>query len=457
MGNSYRKQKAALRKKREDYYYRLQFGSGRWRDDSYALPEDEPLTQEEKEAVQAFWGKYSFAYPDIDFRSFQTFKNRTGKFDPRHLPGGIKKAALNYVDSFYTAPFQNKAMLEMLYTGIPQPETIVRRMNCLYYDGKYNHITLTRTINIMLLALKKGDLFFKLNFTSGGSGVFLLEKGSQTKESLREMITKTYANYAFVVQKPLKQNDFMRALNPSSVNTVRITTMLFKQKVYCLAALIRIGSPGSNVDNWCSGGSLLGVDMETGICNGWAMGNDMRRYTQLPSGVDLQAAQLVVPNFEAIKAAVTRQHYRIPYVRFISWDIALDENDTPTMIECNFAGMHQIHEAVNGPLLGDLTEQVCDEYLLKRFYLRFAQKHFICREYHDHVEIEKYLGSKKADKVVIPQTLQGKPVTKVDPDALRSKPGGNGMKSAIKRIPWLYSLLKRVRRCLDVRGKSSPS
>lgn len=52
-------------------------------DNSFAVDGDIPLTEEEKREIDKFWGKYKFAYPEIDYKSFQTFKNRYGKFDVR--------------------------------------------------------------------------------------------------------------------------------------------------------------------------------------------------------------------------------------------------------------------------------------------------------------------------------------------------------------------------------------
>lgn len=210
----------------------------------------------------------------------------------------------------------------------------------------------------------------------------------------------------------------MEALNVSSVNTIRITTLLFKKKVRPLAALIRIGNAGSQVDNWCSGGSLLGIDLESGQCLDWAMANDRSRITVLPSGIDLSKTALKVPNFNEVKAAVCRCHYRIPYIKMISWDIALDEENCPVLIENNFGGMIQLHEATTGPLFGALMDELCDEYLLKRFYTRFATQEFICKEYHDHIAVSEYISA--SETVVVPETLNGKPVTYIEPNAVKN-------------------------------------
>ena len=54
----------------------------------------------------------------------------------------------------------------------------------------------------------------------------------------------------------------MAKLNPSTVNTVRLTTVLHKGKFSAAAALIKIGSPNARVDNYKYGGCLLSVNLD---------------------------------------------------------------------------------------------------------------------------------------------------------------------------------------------------
>ena len=129
-------------------------------DNSFALEDDEPLTAEEKKEIDEFWGKYKFAYPNIDYKSFQTFKNRFGKFDVRHCPGAIRTHYLNkwFNSNAYMVSGQNKAMLPMMYPNIKQPRTLIRRMCGLYYDENYN--------NIIKKSCEKG---ININYVNTGS------------------------------------------------------------------------------------------------------------------------------------------------------------------------------------------------------------------------------------------------------------------------------------------------
>ena len=103
----------------------------------------------------------------------------------------------------------------------------------------------------------------------------------------------------------------------------------------------------------------------------------------------------------------------------ISWDIALDKEDMPVLIETNHAGMLQIHEAVTGPLFGNLLDDLLDEYLLTRFCVPCTAGDWSCDEYHDHVVITKYNGNDK--NVVIPNEINNKKVTAISRKTFENK------------------------------------
>lgn len=387
-------------------------------DREFAREDDIDLTEEEKQQIKEYWSKYSFAYPNIDYESFKTFKNRYGHMDVRHCPGTIRTSFFHkqFVDYNYSVAYKNKALLGRHFANIPQPKTIVRRMNDYFFDDSFVHIAEEDAVRICGEYLAKGEeLIVKPNASYGGHGIEFVTN-NDTDELKRAF--SAMGNRTFAVQVVLHQSPFMSRLNASSVNTIRITTLLHKGKVIPLAALIRVGSVGARVDNYSSGGSLVGIDINTGKCNDWAMANDHSNHHVLPSGLDLREG-LTVPNFDEVKALVEKAHWDVPYIKMVSWDIALDENDRPLMIECNFAGMLQIHEAVTGPLFGSLMDELLDEYLIQKFFVKFATEDFICREYSDHVEIDEYIGLTPLTE--IPEKLRDKKVTKIRATTFKNK------------------------------------
>lgn len=418
MGNS-KELIARLETETAEFYKTI--GSTHRRDMEFAAPEDEPLTAEEIAQIDAYWGKYKFAYPNIDYKSFEIFKNRRGRLDVRHCPDWVatKFFIPHFANRGYASFFRNKVLMELSYPDFPKPRMIASRMRGICYDERFQPIDQGRLIEICCAYVEKNErLIVKPGAYYGGRGIVVLDKANTTPSVIEQILTKDLKNTAVVFQEVLKQSPFMDAFNSSSVNTIRIITLLFHEKVTPLAAVIRVGKAGSVMDNWHSGGSLVGVDINSGRCNTWALCQDMRRITVLPSGLDLEAQELIVPNFEKAKECVIKAHYRIPYMKLISWDVALDRENTPTYIECNWDGHRQVHEAV-GPLFGELLDDLLDEYVLQKFYFRFATEDFVCKEYHDHVEIEAYAGDDSM--VVIPEKLRDKPVTAIDIKAFEGK------------------------------------
>ena len=131
-----------------------------------------------------------------------------------------------------------------------------------------------------------------------------------------------------------------------------------------------------------------------------------------------------MPNIDQLKKTVRKLHVQIPYLRLVSWDIGIDDSEEFTLIENNAMGMIQIHEAVTGPIFGELLDDLLDDYLLEKFYYTGANLSYTYREYDDHVEIESYDG--KAVKVRVPDKIKGKPVTRILPNAF-----GNRIKKVI--------------------------
>ena len=385
-------------------------------DNSFALATDEELTESEIREINEYWGKYSFAYPEIDYKSFQTFKNRCGKFDVRHCPGAIRTHYFNkwFVSPEYKFSLQNKALLPLLFPYVEHPRTVLRQMAGLFQDTEYKPIhSRDEAADLMLREAAKGKLIVKTSGLGGGRGIFFFDAQTTKEEVLKTF--RMIGSRAFVVQEVMEQSEFMKQFNATSLNTLRVTSLLFKNKVTVLAALVRVGNPGSKVDNFSQGGMLLGVDVATGKCNSWAMTHDNERITVLPSGVDLEKEELVIPNFEKVVKAVERMHYQIPYIKLVGWDIALNRENQPTLIENNFANMIQIHEAVTGPLFGHLMDDLLDTYLLEKFSVSFETEDWACDEYHNSIILTKYKGTDS--KVVIPQTIKDKTVTKVSAKA----------------------------------------
>ena len=69
-----------------------------------------------------------------------------------------------------------------------------------------------------------------------------------------------------------------------------------------------------------------------------------------------------LPGYKEACELVKRAHPMVSHFKLVSWDIAIDENGSPIMIEANLAkGSSEVHQLNNGPLFGDDTKKILDE------------------------------------------------------------------------------------------------
>lgn len=125
-----------------------------------------------------------------------------------------------------------------------------------------------------------------------------------------------------------------------------------------------MGINGSRVDNASAGGITCGIK-ENGQLKNVAYSGRGIRYEKHPQGFSF--SECVVPSFDKIRDLVSEQQQKMANFRMISWDIAVGEDGEPILIEANLRlgelGFHQLN---NGPLFGDLTDEVLEEVFGKK-------------------------------------------------------------------------------------------
>jgi len=142
----------------------------------------------------------------------------------------------------------------------------------------------------------------------------------------------------FLLEEIIKQHPDLSSLNPASVNTLRVHTVLDRAGMpHILCAALRIGRGESVNDNFESGGLGVQIDLDSGIVLTPAVGKDLLAFIKHPtSGVVLPGFQ--IPHWEAAKEMAVAAAKRVsPTIsRWIGWDIAITEKE-PLVIEGNTA------------------------------------------------------------------------------------------------------------------------
>ncbi|GEM_PF-3834968 len=180
---------------------------------------------------------------------------------------------------------------------------------------------------------KHGKMIVKPKASYGGNGIEVLhmDNGTDTEAVFSRLITN---NGSIVAEELIDQHPAMMALNPDSVNTVRVHTFFDGKQGHIFKAFLRIGKAGSFVDNSTAGGFQVALDVETGkvISNADSYGG--QTYTRHPgSGIEFIHYQL--PEWERMKETVLRLSGQLKGLKYAGWDMACDSSGKWIVVEVN--------------------------------------------------------------------------------------------------------------------------
>ncbi len=158
-------------------------------------------------------------------------------------------------------------------------------------------------------------------------------------EKLYEYLTQ---NKLELLEEPIIQCEEMNKLNSSSVNTVRMVTVMNEiDEVTIIAAFSRIGN-GKVVDNFNSGGMTAKIDVESGKIIESAVNKKGELFANHPlTGTKINGFQ--IPNWEEAKEMVKKAAKLSKHIRYVGWDVGIS-NKGPILVEGNQFPGHDIYQ-----------------------------------------------------------------------------------------------------------------
>ncbi len=316
------------------------------------LPNKVELTKEQKQEIQDFYVPLVGYEVPTDWHRY--FYARTGLYSVKYIPTSLYRleltGRLNQLP--WCVPFSDKNLNDIVLPTMNQPHTYLKNRNGYFYVEN-------RAVSLDDAAAQcadMGDVIIKPTLSSHGRGVKKLhvEKGvvDEKGTKLKDLLSGYGKN--FLIQDLVKQHPAMGALNPDSINTIRIVTYRTGMDVSVLYAAIRIGRKGQTIDNESAGGISAKINMDGTLCKFayGAPGQDKIELTD--SGVRLDGYQ--VPSFEKAIAVVKEQHLNLPFQDLVGWDICIEETGDPVMLEWNTTP--ELSQSAVGPAFGDYTEMV---------------------------------------------------------------------------------------------------
>jgi len=327
-----------------------------------------PLTAGQKAEVKTFFKKHIGREVPTDWHQY--FYSRNGLWSVKYIPTSIYNTEILWrLNKFhFRYAYADKGIYDSMFSDINRPQTIVKNVNGYFYDGQHQHpLTVAEAIE-RCSNLKEAIIKPTLGGT-WGVGVKLIHTSDGIVMDTNSSVKDLFASYkhCYIVQERLEQHPDLAKLNPTSLNTIRVMSYHRGDEVVILYAVIRIGRKGKIVDNETAGGIKADIDLQTGRIIGNAMGSPTEGRMPL-TDVGTPTDGYQIPCFDKVLDVVKEMHFRIPYFNLIGWDMSVDTNGKPTLIEWNSAP--QLSQVGHGPAFGDLTEEILDE-AMRRENTRF--------------------------------------------------------------------------------------
>lgn len=314
------------------------------------------LSREQIKEVKKFFAPY--AIPSMVFHRF--FTEKTGNFHPNYIPIDLY---VGYIDPYFNDLqavkfIDNKCYYDLWFHQFPQPYLVLKRINNIWFD--HSGMPADEDKMRAIVANEKEGLFVKKAEDSmAGTGVTFVESADNAYEKIVSLGKKYKCD--IIIQRKLTQHAEYAKFNSSSVNTLRIYSILKKDgnvKVY--SSVLRMGVGNAKVDNYGSGGVSCGINPD-GTLKKYAYNKYGERTEKHPhSEIVFEGCKLL--SYDKAVELVKKAHLILPHFRSVSWDIAINEDGNPVLIEANLCrGSIDLLQLNNGPMFGEDTKEILDE------------------------------------------------------------------------------------------------
>lgn len=162
-----------------------------------------------------------------------------------------------------------------------------------------------------------------------------------------------------IIEEYIVQSKEMLEFCPTSVNTVRVTTIVHNGKCELLSSLFRIGN-GDVVDNFHANGVAANVNVKTGIVDTHAI--DVNNNIHKVSPMTKKPIKgFNIPHWDEIVELCNKLAFVVEDSKLIGWDFAVTENGID-LIEGN-TGAYFVVQLVNEMKNKGLKSSMIDKYL----------------------------------------------------------------------------------------------
>lgn len=319
------------------------------------------LTPEHKKEIDNLY--ISTYGKKIPYDWHRLYTSYTGNFDARYIPEllFIPHIQERFVSQSSIDILSDKNLLPFLVNGISGVRTPSVFFSC--EDGHFRdqEMNLLSRKDAVHYLWNLGECFAKPTKDSNsgkGCRALCIRNGIDlhSGESVSSILSSSGRNFNF--QECLINVNSIKCLHPDSINTFRITSYIWDDKICFFPLVLRIGRGRNAVDNAHQGGMFIGVS-DQGQLNKYAFTEFQERFEVHPdSGVVFMGH--TIPEVPGILQAIRILHGRLAQIGMISWDITVDENGFVVVVEMNLDGQAiWVSQMANGKgAFGENTEAI---------------------------------------------------------------------------------------------------
>lgn len=326
------------------------------------------LTAAQEKEIQDFYSPILGREIPTDYHRY--FTARLGQYSKLYVPTSEYKTNIVGRLNIYTLKraYTDKNMLDVMLPNATHPHMYLKNINGYYYfEGK--PVSKEDAVN---LCGNLGRVLVKPSLDSRGSGVQIINIQNGADAITGEKVSDMFNRYDrdFLIEEVICQHDGMAALNPTSLNTIRVLSYRNGMDVKVVYTVIRIGRKGKTIDNESAGGISARINPDGKLARYayGAPGDDNIEFTD--SGVKLDGYE--IPSFGKVVSFVKEHHMYMPWFDLIGWDIAINKEGKPVVIEFNITP--DLSQSANGPAFGEYTEIILKDAMNRRnTWSRIAQ------------------------------------------------------------------------------------
>lgn len=304
-----------------------------------------------KRNLSPYFKKHGF---DVSELYSKFYSELNGIVSDQYIPSDLYYfyiiPALNRYD--FIKAWSDKNFYTKLFLGFNQPKTVLNCINGLYFN---NNQQITKEQAISHLQSQHLSVIIKAAVGSAnGDNIEKMNFSTMSKAEIDQTLQQFQKN--FIVQECVKQCQELADINPSSVNTLRIYTYrtLSGELVVLDNVILRFGGSDSFIDNARGGGAFLGIHLDGSIKEQAFRFYDLNKYNKNSFNITLE----YIPAFQSAISMSLTMHHKLPYFDLVGWDITIDQDLNPLLIECNLVPGGELPQYVSGTIFGEYTDEV---------------------------------------------------------------------------------------------------